>query len=379
MAARKFALVSPNYHPLTCGVGDYSMRLAEELQRRGFECSIFTRAPAQINPEGPTVPVFGHEGPTPLVIAERISRALSAFGATDLILQYTPQMFGAWRWGSAATVWLVQRARAMGMKVTVLAHELYLNWAARPDLALAAGMMRVQLAALMKTADRFLVTVEQRAKELEGMTRLLCLPSPGVVRIGSPALPRLRERNPGGTRIGVFTTLAANKRFDVVLDCFRLVQRRHPEAELYILGDLGDPNDRRLRAFLASIDGGPAKQNIRVPGKRPLADIAQMISTLDIYLFPMSTGANTRSSTLPLALGSGVPVVAFRGSQTDDLFVDEQNVLFASSLSADSFATAALRIIDDPALASRLSSGGAQLYSQHLSWDRIGDQFLGQL
>src|SRR5689334_12552603 len=96
---RRFALVCPNYHPRTCGVGDHSMRLAQELRRRGFEAAIFTRAPAAPNPEAPEVPVTGVPGRFPLSIARRIDEELDRFAPTDLIIQYTPQMFGAWRWG----------------------------------------------------------------------------------------------------------------------------------------------------------------------------------------------------------------------------------------------------------------------------------------
>src|SRR5690349_17177338 len=102
---RRFALVCPNYYPRTCGVGDHSMRLAQELIRRGHEAAIFTRAPASPNPEAPTISAFGAAGATPLLIAERLRRRIEAYAPTDLILQYTPQMLGASRFGSGATLW----------------------------------------------------------------------------------------------------------------------------------------------------------------------------------------------------------------------------------------------------------------------------------
>src|SRR5262245_13703970 len=105
-AARRFAPVCSNYHPATCGAGDNSMRLAEELQRRGHEATIFACDPAAPNPEGPTIPVVGVPGRLPVLIAQRIRREMARFAPTDLIIQYTPQMFNAWRWGSPAVLGL---------------------------------------------------------------------------------------------------------------------------------------------------------------------------------------------------------------------------------------------------------------------------------
>ena len=356
------------------------MRLAEELQRRGFDCKLFTRAPAETNPEAPSVPVVGAHGATPLLIVESLRRQIAAFAPTDLMIQYTPQMFGAWRLGSPAIVWLAQWARRAGMNVVLLAHEMFLPWNRRPDLALGAALMRVQFAALMKSVHRVLVTVDRRAMEIEKLVGLVGVdPYPGVVRIGTAALPLSRSAGSGALRMGVFSTLAADKRFDVVLDCFAVVSARQPKAELVILGDLGGDDDPRVQALRRAIEAHPARDRIRLPGKQTLAEIAREVAALDVYLFPMSTGANTRSSTLPLALGTGVPVVAIRGSQTDDIFVDAENILFASALTGEAFAAATGRLVEEAGLAARVAEGAKNLYGRHLTWERIGDQLLAQV
>lgn len=378
-SVRRFALVCPNYHPRTCGVGDHSMRLAVELQRRGHDAAIFTRQPVAPHPEAPQVRAHGQTGATPLVLIERLRRDMQAFGATDLILQYTPHMLGAWRWGSPATLWLAQAARRAGMNVVLLAHELFLPWRRRPDLALGAALLRAQLGALMKVAHRTLVTMEMRVTELAPLTRLLGLPPPGVVRVGSNALPLTPARQPGTLRLGVFSTLASTKRFDVVLDGFAEVQRRRPEAELVLLGDFGDPADPRVRALRQAVAAHPAAARIHAPGRLDLADVARAVASLDVYLFPMTSGANTRSGTLPLALGTGIPVVAINSYETDSLFVDGENIVFAERLDGAAFARAVLRVVDDQALAARVRAGAKHLYDSHLSWEKIGDQLLSQI
>ena len=96
-----------------------------------------------------------------------------------------------------------------------------------------------------------------------------------------------------------------------------------------------------------------------------------------MYLFPMVTGANTRSGTLPLALGSGIPTVAIAGSETDPaLFRDGENIVFAEEMSGSAFAAAALRLLRQPDEAGRIGEGGRRLHGEHLSWSRIGDRLL---
>ena len=380
LAARRFALVCPNYHPRTCGVGDHSMRLAQELRRRGFEAEIFTRGPALPSPEAPTVPVTGVSGATPLLIAERLRREIERFAPTDLIIQYTPQMFDAWRWGSAATLWLAMEARRKGVNVVVLAHELFLSWSRRPDLALGAALLRAQFAALAALANRLFVTVEARARRVAGWLRVARIKSNvGVIRVGAGALPVERKAAAGTMRIGTFSTLGSGKRFDVTLDCFRLVGEQRPDAELILLGDLGDSGQAKRRELERTIAAHPARDRIRIAGKQTLSAIAQEVAALDVFLFPMDTGANTRSSTLPLALGSGLPVVAIRGVETDDLFVDRDNIVFAASMAGDSFTAATMQIATDRALAERVSRGATALYRDNLSWQRIGDDLLAQI
>jgi glycosyltransferase involved in cell wall biosynthesis len=379
-SARRFALVSPNYHPLTCGVGDHSMRLAQDLQRRGFECAIFTHTPAEPNPAAPEVQVTGVSGRTPLLIAEGIRRSIASFSPTDVVLQYTPQMLGAWRLGSPAPVWLAHAARKMGANVVVLAHELFLPWSKRPDVTLGAALMHLQLAAIMRFADRVLVTVERRATEIGWMAKTFGRQgSVGVVRVGPGALPRPRAPQNGRLRLGTFSTLGRDKRFEVLLDCFERVRARRPEAELVILGDLGDRARPHVMQFHDAVLRHPGRDRIRLLGKQPLDDIAREMATLDVYLFPMMTGANTRSSTLPVALGTGLPVVAVKGVETDALFVDGENVLFAERMSGDSFAAAVLALAQPDGLAERISRGALALYNGHLRWDRIGDQLLNEI
>jgi glycosyltransferase involved in cell wall biosynthesis len=381
MAQPSFAIACPQFHPWTCGVGDHALRLAVELRRRGYRAEILTRAPAAPHPDASDVPVHALTGRFPLQVAEKIRRVVTQQGFTHLILEYVPHMWDAWRFGSPATAWLALAARQAGIDVTVIAHELFIPIAARPDLLLGAGLQRAQLAGMAACAQRLLVTTDTRVEEIMPLWRAAGRSGrPGVLRVGPNALPVPRAMVPGRCRLGVFSTLATTKRFDVVLGAFELVWRRRPESELVLIGDLGAREDRRTAAVYQAIERHPARDRIRVTGKLPLAEVARQMAELDVYLFPMTSGANTRSGTLAVALGCALPVVSINDSETDlRLFRDGENVAFARALTAAAFGERALEILDDPALSARLSAGARRLYDRHLSWEVVGDELLAAL
>ena len=163
----------------------------------------------------------------------------------------------------------------------------------------------------------------------------------------------------------------------MVLDAFARIVGEIPGAELILMGDLGPPDQPNVRAILEQVARHPARAQIRLTGRLSLAEIASEMAALDLYLFAMETGANTRSSTLPSALGAGIPTVAVRGAETDlSLFHDGDNLVFADDMTGAAFAEAALRLLKDPAALARVGEGGRRLYDEHLSWERIGDRLL---
>jgi glycosyltransferase involved in cell wall biosynthesis len=378
MSTRRFAIVTPNFYPRVCGIGDNSLRLAQELLRRQHEVMIFSRAPVERHPEATNLPVHGAAGIVPSLVAHHLVGAIEGFRPTEIVLQYTNQMWNAWRFGSIVPMLLMRRLQRTGARLTVIAHEPFLSWLSRPDLLVAAALQRAQLAMLVRQCQRCFVTTDTRVRIVAPLLQMVGAVAPDVIRIGSNALPIERRPDPnGGPKIGFFSTAAFGKRYDVVLDAFEQIAAEIPAAELVLMGDLGPPDLPNVRAVHRAVSRHPARDRIRLTGRLSLVEVARETATLDLYLFPMETGANTRSSTLPGALGSGIPTVAVRGVETDlALFRDGENVAFADEMTGPAFAAAALRLLRDPSAAARVGEGGRRLYAEQLSWARIGDRLL---
>ena len=379
---QRLAMVIPNYYPVTCGIGDFTMRLTRELVGRGAEVALFTQAPAAPNPECSSIKVFAAEGRTPLQTASSLRELIVAFDPSEVFVHYVPHMLGASRFGSPAVPALMAHLKGRA-RVTAVFHELYFAWTWRPDLVLAATLQRLQFSAALGLADRVFVTTAARKRSLETMLR-----SSGrdtqvellFVGANAPPLPRPppgRTGNPVRRRLGVFSMLRRGRHFDAMIDAFEIVHQRHPDTELVLIGDFGTDASQPYRALKEHIARSPVAQHVRLTGALPLWRVAEEVAALDVYLFPDENGASTRSSTLPIALGSGVPVIATCGADTaTDFFVDGQNIIFIPNLGAPALAAAALRVLEEPSWAAKLSLGGRLLYEQHLSWPVIAEQVL---
>lgn len=372
----RLAIVSPNYYPQTCGVGDNSMRLGSVLLERGLQVGVFTRTPAEPHPSAPQLQVYGFACQDATHCALTMLDGVVDWGATRMLIQYTPQMLEAFRLGSPAVPLLAYLARRRGIGVTVIAHELFNPWSLRPNVVAGALGHRLMLAALIAIADNVLVTTNARQARLRTLARLVCGERRlSVVRIGPNALPILGRRREGSMRLGTFSTLTIGKRFDLLLDAFSLIASTSSQATLTLIGAL-QQQPRRFRFLQQAVNSHPFRERILLTGGLDLPQLAHAVSELDVFLHTDALGAGTRSSTLPTALGCGVPVVALAGTETDALFRADENIVFADSLSAEGFASAVMRLLRQPALARKVSRGGRHLYDEHLSWEAISARLL---
>ena len=255
-------------------------------------------------------------------------------------------MWNGWRFGSIVPALLMRRLQRTGARLTVIAHEPFLPLDAPPICSSHPRFSGPSLRCWSVSASGSL-----RHHRHAGPDRRAAAPdggrvAPQVIRIGSNASPVERRPNAGGgPNIGFFSTAAFGKRYDVVLDAFRIAAEI-PGRRAGVDGRSSSADHPNVRAVHQAVSRHPPGVGIRLTGGLSLVEVARETATLDLFLFPMGTGANTRSSTLPGALGSGIPTVAVRGFETDlALFRDGENVAFADEMTGPAFATAALRLL----------------------------------
>ena len=88
---------------------------------------------------------------------------------------------------------------------------------------------------------------------------------------------------------------------------------------------------------------------------------------------PLLTGGGTRLKVLE-ALAVGTPVVSTRKGVEGIDITDGVHALVVDT--PEAFAAAVLRVLDEPALAARLSDAGRRLIASSYTWDAIGRRLL---
>jgi glycosyltransferase involved in cell wall biosynthesis len=153
---------------------------------------------------------------------------------------------------------------------------------------------------------------------------------------------------------------------DCVLRAFALVQRRVPHASLIVAADGGQgPSLRALARELGL-------RNTSFLGWVPPERIAELYDAADIYLNGSLEGDNVPVSILE-AYAAGLPVVSTDPGGISELVTDGETGLLVPAGDHVGLAAAALRVLDERALASRLAANGRRRCSEFTWSERRGE------
>jgi glycosyltransferase involved in cell wall biosynthesis len=145
---------------------------------------------------------------------------------------------------------------------------------------------------------------------------------------------------------------------ELIADILPRLRRTHPGVTLRVTGDAGEERIGMLGAFDRVVFTG------RVGDVRPL--IAQSA----VCVVPLRSGGGTRTKILQ-ALALGTPVVSTTKGAEGLAVVDGETIVVADS--ADAFAGAIGRLLDDGAWRARLSARGRKLIRDSYTWTRAAD------
>jgi glycosyltransferase involved in cell wall biosynthesis len=153
-----------------------------------------------------------------------------------------------------------------------------------------------------------------------------------------------------------------------VLRAFALVQARHPHARLVVAGD----GSRRgeLEALAASL----GLRDVSFVGRIDPARMNALYDEADVYL-NASEIDNAPASILE-AFASGVPVVTTNAGGIPYLVEHERTGMMVERGDHAGLAAAALRLLDEPALAAALIARAGEECRARYHWAAVRDQWL---
>lgn len=112
-------------------------------------------------------------------------------------------------------------------------------------------------------------------------------------------------------------------------------------------------------------------EHVTVTGGVP--DVRDWAADCGAFVVPLRSGSGMRVKILN-AMAMGLPVVSTTvGAEGIDVTSGEDIVLADG---ADDFAQATVRVLSDPALATRIADNGRRLMREQYGWDRVGERLL---
>jgi spore coat protein SA len=252
-----------------------------------------------------------------------------------------------------------------------------------------AELSRSMLARRLRTADAVLgcsdfVTQRIRARFPELGDRVM-------TRLNGVDVDRFRPAATRPPRTVFFAgRIAPDKGIHVLVDAFRAVRRRFPDAELVLVGPEApvprdmqvalsdDPLVRDLDRFYGRSYVEQLKERlgddagaVRFTGKVAADDMPARYDEGTVAVMP----SLEEGFGLPLAeaMASGLPTVASRTGGMTEIVVEGETGFLVPPGDADALADALIRVLADPELARRLGDAGRARAVERYSWDVIAD------
>ncbi len=369
----RMCMVCPSYPPqdITCGVGDYTRCLSEELLRQGEEVFLVTSDRYKSGAVGLPVMTVKERDWT-MGTAWMLTTAL-ALRMPDLVhVQYTPDLYG--RAMGFTVLPLLARLRRAGWRTVVTLHTL------------VGGPARTKLAAIMLLATaHHIISANEEVSALLRRVGWLAPSRWTEIPIGSniPVAATdhadrqsVRERlglPATGTVLAHFGLVYPGKGLETVIQALPRVLAAQPEACLVIVGDTREQEQGYEKSLREMADRLHVRSAIIWAGCRSNEEVSQILGSADLFVVPYDGGASIRRGSLMAGFAHGLPVISTHASVTSVYLRDGINVALVPPKAPRLLADRIIALVNDRESAAGLAEGASAL-TKEFSWPRIAQE-----
>jgi glycosyltransferase involved in cell wall biosynthesis len=352
-------MVCPSYPPqaVTCGVGDYTRCLAEELARQGETVTVVTSRAWR-----------GHGRDVTVLPILDDARAWWRVMPADVVhVQYAPDLYPR----RQAMAMLPLRARVGGAPPVVVTFHTLLDGT---PAGTALALWLLGSAAAVISANEEVTAMVRRRLPRPLASRVVEIPigsniAPAPAADRGAVLARL-SLPPDALLLAHFGLVYPGKGLETLLDALLQVRRRHPRAHLVIVGDTRE-SDRRYRATLQGrVQRLGLDAAVTWTGRLADAEASRVLSAADLFVAPFDHGASIRRGSLMAGIAHGGAVVSTLPARPSAWLRDGEALALVAPRDAPALAERMVALLDAPAERARLG-GGARTLAGRFAWPDI--------
>ncbi len=369
-------LITKNFPPVSCGVGDYASRLARELAAAGNSVTVLTEpadAPRQLSFGLREQSLRGWRDLQPAI------EAVAAFAPDHVQLEYSGYAWGRWgfAWWLNALLFGLRRRR---IPVHAGLHELAISMRQHPlrtPVALAQWLHVALILAAVKSAA---VNMRSRVASLERLfpwwrekiryrpnsSNIPVVPFAETERAG---FRRERGVAPGELVVATFGLFHPAKNYEALIQAVALLRSSNP-PRLWMLGNFAAASPDYVARLKLAAQAAGIQEAVWWSGRLEAAEMSRALQASDVFVLPQPDGHLTRSGAFMAAAAHGLPVVAVRqpGGRDQAEFTHGEHVWFAEQSTAAALAAGIRRLAGDPAVAARMGRNLQELYAARFDW-----------
>lgn len=173
----------------------------------------------------------------------------------------------------------------------------------------------------------------------------------------------------GGPTVVAVGRLVPAKGLDVLIDAWRSVSNRFPDARLVLVGDgpLRAATEKRIHELQAD-------DRIHLLGAR--SDVPDLLRHADVYVSASRTEG--MSNALLEAMCTGLAIVATRVGAAEDVIEDRKSGILVDPEDPRALADAMTRLLSDPELRARTADAARKRAIERFSIEAVVGQYLEQ-
>lgn len=154
---------------------------------------------------------------------------------------------------------------------------------------------------------------------------------------------------------------------DCILRAFQIIQRRYPDAQLFVAHEGFDR--KRLETIARDLE----LRNVEFVGLVPHEKIAELYDSVDVYL--NSPDLDCMPGSLIECFASGLPIVSTNAGGIPYIVEDGQTGLLVELNDHNALAEKAMLLLENPDVAKRIIENGRR-QAENYSWDHAREKWL---